>query len=357
MVRRIKGDAPIYHIDPPPPQMKPLTTPSTNGTDDCSNGQSCFWFSQGCTIGCASCDGEGQRYPNYDHCPDRSIGPTLDPRYRTANQGSEPGSVEDIFKYNPWRAPGKAPVFDACGMAGGTYSEVFNAGAYNTTVYARQGDLGTQVLPQRPSGTVWRRGEEAHTRWQLTAAHGGGYQYRLCPAEAELTEACFQANPLQFKTDAAGAYSVTTRFNDTSLDHSIPAVIVTEGEGGLGWVQNPLPYITDIACDYAVAEGSHCEWDCPGCGAPLFAADEACPCDCANSCGGAYPELSNHSYGADPNVTPDPVPGYNQNSDYAIEDTLLVPADLPPGDYVLGWRWDCEMSSQVWSSCADITIE
>ena len=26
------------------------------------------------------------------------------------------------------------------------------------------------------------------------------------------------------------------------------------------------------------------------------------------------------------------------------------------GEYVLGWRWDCEMSSQVWSSCADITI-
>ena len=41
---------------------------------------------------------------------------------------------------------------------------------------------------------------------------------------------------------------------------------------------------------------------------------------------------------------------------YAIEDELVVPADLAPGEYVLGWRWDCEMTSQVWSSCADITI-
>ena len=24
-----------------------------------------------------------------------------------------------------------------------------------------------------------------------------------------------------------------------------------------------------------------------------------------------------------------------------------VPADLPAGDYVLGWRWDCEQTSQV----------
>ena len=56
-------------------------------------------------------------------------------------------------------------------------------------------------------------------------------------------------------------------------------------------------------------------------------------------------------------IFPDPVPGYDQNKDYSIEDTLLVPADIPTGEYILGWRWDCEMSSQVWSSCADITIE
>merc|ERR1719261_909502 len=39
-----------------------------------------------------------------------------------------------------------------------------------------------------------------------------------------------------------------------------------------------------------------------------------------------------------------------------IVDQVLIPADLVPGEYVLGWRWDCEESSQVWSSCADVTI-
>ena len=38
-----------------------------------------------------------------------------------------------------------APLADSCGMAGGNTFEVFNAGAYNTTVYAKQGDLGTKV--------------------------------------------------------------------------------------------------------------------------------------------------------------------------------------------------------------------
>jgi hypothetical protein len=27
-----------------------------------------------------------------------------------------------------------------------------------------------------------------------------------------------------------------------------------------------------------------------------------------------------------------------------IMDTVRVPATLPPGEYVLGWRWDCELT-------------
>ena len=45
------------------------------------------------------------------------------------------------------------------------------------------------------------------------------------------------------------------------------------------------------------------------------------------------------------------------SSKYALEDLLKVPADIPAGDYVLSYRWDCEMTSQIWQSCSDITIE
>ena len=48
-----------------------------------------------------------------------------------------------------------------------------------------------------------------------------------------------------------------------------------------------------------------------------------------------------------------------------FEGTLVLPpgdvaeaqAELPPGEYVVGWRWDCEESSQVWTSCSDVTIK
>merc|ERR1712050_824332 len=40
---------------------------------------------------------------------------------------------------------------------------------------------------------------------------------------------------------------------------------------------------------------------------------------------------------------------------YGIVDLVKVP-DVPPGDYVLSFRWDCEQLPQVWSNCADVKI-
>ena len=39
-----------------------------------------------------------------------------------------------------------------------------------------------------------------------------------------------------------------------------------------------------------------------------------------------------------------------------IVDTVMIPVDLEPGQWVLGWRWDCEETSQIWQSCADVTV-
>jgi hypothetical protein len=39
-----------------------------------------------------------------------------------------------------------------------------------------------------------------------------------------------------------------------------------------------------------------------------------------------------------------------------ILDEVVVPADLQPGKYVVGFRYDCDASSQVWQNCADIEL-
>ena len=47
--------------------------------------------------------------------------------------------------------------------------------------------------------TVWRLNSTVEVAWGITANHGGGYQYRLCPRSEKLTEECFQRNVLPFE--------------------------------------------------------------------------------------------------------------------------------------------------------------
>ena len=42
--------------------------------------------------------------------------------------------------------------------------------------------------------------------------------------------------------------------------------------------------------------------------------------------------------------------------DGVVVDRVTVPSGIKPGSYVVGFRWDCEETSQVWSTCADVTI-
>merc|ERR1712216_180057 len=108
--------------------LERLGVQCVNGTEPCRPGQSVFWFSQGCTPGCDSCDHNGTRIGNWDHCgPSRKtpFKPTLDPLYRSANRNATPGTAQDIWQYQPWRSPGLAPVSDPCGMAGGSPVPVF----------------------------------------------------------------------------------------------------------------------------------------------------------------------------------------------------------------------------------------
>jgi len=127
--------------------------------------------------------------------------------------------------------------------------------------------------------------------------HGGGYIYRLCPANAEPTEECFRANTLPFANDFTTVHFI----NGSRL--SIPAMRTTQGTSppGSQWTKNPIPRNV-----------------------------------------GQFPS---------------PFPGAIGNRwEFSLVDQITVPTDLIPGDYILSWRWDCEMTSQVWTNCGDVTI-
>lgn len=233
-----------------------------------------------------------------------------DPEFRTYDpydEGKNPGQ----HKYNPWRAPGKAPVGDSCGMASGS----LNPHAYDAIPQGyKPGDKGSKVLPETEA-TRWTAGGTAWVGWGLSAQHSGGYSYRLCPKDSPLTEECFQSNVLSFASKNS-----TLHFNDGSkADRKIWTRTYVAPDGS-NWRTDPIP-----ACAQNSKHGSPTP-DCKS--GTMFET-------------GDFDEFTQGFLVGDKNH-------------FSIMDEVNVPTKL--GSYVLGWRWDCESADQVWVSCADIEI-
>jgi hypothetical protein len=332
----------------------PCTCTNGSSAGPCLPAQSCLWFSQGCTIGCP-CSGNGtmSRRPNWSSCDNSTTAPTNNsPRTRSINRGAAAGSVEDVYKYMPWRAPGTAGVPDPCGVAGGDQHGVHQAagGEYFETEHAKAGDKGSAVLAPYFGGATWRAGQVVNASWFIQANHAGGYLYRLCRAGAPggLTEACFAATPLPF----ADARTVIRTAN--GAEAVVNATLLSEGTTPLGstWKMNPVPECCPGASDTAAGA---CEARGHMCGS--YQRDDPVESDCGNHQCGVVTSLGK-STPAFPWPTADPsAPPTGVAPKFAIVDALRLPADLAAGHWVLGWRWDCEETAQVWLACADITIE
>merc|ERR1711865_70582 len=92
---------------------------NTTGGTSCEQGQAAFWYSQGCFIGCEECDHASGRSQT-DLCGSGKQATVNNPLHRSVNRNASAGSKYDIYRHNPWRSPGNAPVANACGLAGGT---------------------------------------------------------------------------------------------------------------------------------------------------------------------------------------------------------------------------------------------
>ena len=200
----------------------------------------------------------------------------------------------------------------------------YNGAEYTETEHAKQGALGSYVLRPRETGATWTAGAVVNVSWYIAFNHGGGYKYRVCPRASQLTEACFQRpeHALEFaSTEHVVLFADGAR--------RVPNRVVAEGLGGLGWMVNPIPMPNFVGSDCDDMDGK------PSGGCP---------------CGSGYPG------GARTEDFPNPFGEDLKGKNTAIVDEVRVPAALPPGEYVVGFRWDCETSSQVWSSCADVPV-
>ena len=205
-----------------------------------------------------------------------------DPAKRTVNTAAKCGAPDDWYYYSPWRAPGAAPVFDSCGMAAGhpPPTPTLNfGGIYVNTSHAKVGDRGSEVLPAAPSGTTWSAGSSYEVSWVIEANHGGGYQYRLAPANGPLNEETFGKLPLPFVGQqilrwgggpAHGGKEL--RFNGTYVSTgTIPK--------GSVWARNPIP--RNAIGTPTAYQGQGFEMP-PGC-AELWGAQNMSKCQCTSS--------------------------------------------------------------------------
>ena len=164
------------------------------------------------------------------------------------------------------------------------------------------------------------------------------YQYRLCPAGSKLDEECFFKTPVPFADHMSslrwgGIGSRQIWFNATEVNvGTLPK--------GSTWRRGPLPAtpwgvlehgpMFEPACNESQAcrnQKTH-----PG-DSPFHPSVEgAYPCECSGW-------------------------GVGDLHQVEIVDKLRIPDRLASGKYILGWRWDCEESTQVWNSCSDVTIK
>jgi len=326
------------------------------GTPNCAGG-CCLWFNNGAFIGCPKANGKASI--STEECPhpakptipfgDKKYGTIFYDKFRYCLQhpvdciGMEvEGFFDNVENRNPWRYPGSAPVENSCGLNGGGYQSGPHGTGGEAFFGFLQGWKGTEVSPLLKE-TTWIAGSTVEVAWGITANHGGGYQYRLCRLKNkainitdQVTEECFQQIPLPFVGDKQ--WIQFGNGIDAKNRTEIPAVRVTEGvlPKGSIWTRNPVP-----ACNDVPRMGGH-NHKCSG---PMFeppipglygfgpgaCASGVAPCTLDEMASRAMP--------------------------FGIVDLVKIPEDLPEGDYVLSFRWDCEQLPQVWGNCADVKIK
>jgi len=237
--------------------------------------------------------------------------------------------------------------------AGNSVAIVFNGGVPPDGI--APGTDGLDLPATEP--TVWKRGEVVEVAWAILANHGGGYSWRLCSKNGEVSEECFQQNVLRFHGESSWLQ------NGSSVERqSLPRVTVSEGTHPVGseWARNPIPgcyYCDQSACGSLLPNVTDCYIDdnVTFCGGKEWEEVEHCAENCSLF-GPDYPED-----GGTPCTTPqfeEPIPGVSGSATlpWNILDTVVVPSDLESGEYILGFRWDSEQSAQIWQDCADIRI-
>jgi len=321
----------------------------------CARGQ-CLWFTNWTFVDqVMASDSEMRTYPYSD------------PDYK-------------LWGTNPWGAPGRAKLHSPCGVYGGNPYGC-PAGDENSRGHAcPQGGHAFGQDSRAAYGKTLKNivetevtaGQELDMHWTPKANHGGGYSYRLCktPEDGDmtkLTEECFQAGHLDF----VGKTSWVQYGDDPGTRIPFEATRSRNETFPVGsqWTMNPIPgcaskdggVFTEKSDSCANAarlnkDGQRVQYTKTfdkGFPSGIFGFGEH---------GAGFGEIQGleNFNGAPPESAwwkEETRPVFVYNFNFNIVDKVKIPENLTPGKYVISFRWDCELTFQVWSSCVDLLVK
>ena len=111
------------------------------------------------------------------------------------------------------------------------------------TSLSKQGDVGSKLPAMKPQAT-WKAGAHVEAGWTVSAHHGGGYAYRLAPADDPLTEETFRKMPLDFvgKSILRWGGDKSTQLEFDSLAKGWQTSVGTTPKGSM-WRKFPIPTV------------------------------------------------------------------------------------------------------------------
>jgi len=205
--------------------------------------------------------------------------------------------------------------------------------------------------------TQWTAGGVAEVaQGSFVANHGGGYLWRLCPADefsadGTKNEECFQRSPLEFATGKSfiqfgDHHRMRNKTGGSRVEFDAVRVTDANTDGVMPkdatWTKFPVPDCRDHA------------YSCSLYGKPL---DLNFPAPAKGAYGFGVGELitgATFFSGAGADEVLEVVRETEDHFDFTVVDTVKVPQK--EGRYVLSWRWDSERTPQVWSNCALVDI-
>merc|ERR1712039_1054815 len=195
--------------------------------------------------------------------------------------------------------------------------------------------MGGRDLPQLGGRTMeWPVGSAQYVSWQFGANHGGGYAYRLCPTSESMSEECFQRHHLAFVGETSWIQFGWNQSNRTAIQ----ANRTSRGTHPQGsqWTKVPIPSCSGPGGGY----------DGTGCDSPQF----------PTPIPGLWGNGPTNGCAYNPMPPAERAEYCGEIMDFRMVDLVKIPENLPLGEYVLSFRWDCEQTHQIWTQCADVKI-